>query len=450
MTRPTKRAGDELNLSTFQPKHLELLRMGADPSVRNILAAGGIRSGKTIALMSSTFLRALRAPGSIHGIFHAQRNVCKRNLFDGTFPETLEILLPGWYSSLKADKRGFVDLSDLEVTLPNGSKFMFLGLDDPEKIRGLRFNTILLNEANQVDFQTVSTLRGRLSQETPTLGGGVLETKMFFDLNPTTKTSWDYQVFVEGVVPGERKPIPNHATNYRWISINAIDNAPNLPASLFEDFEAMTEAQRRRDEFGLWAEDNPNALFNAKTIGRKTIDPDDCVEVVVSIDPAGTANASSDSTGIIVAGKCENGSYYVLEDATMKAKPDVWLTKAEELRVKYDANWIVSEKDYARDILVELAARVIPDAPIKYVESRGRKKRLRAEPIAALYEKGLVNHVGRYADLETQMVEFDSPGFKGSPDRVDALVYALQHLSGVETGPSKFATGKAVGFWTVA
>ena len=395
--------------------------------------------------MTTVFLRALRAPGSIHGIFHAQRNVCKRNLFDGTFPETLEILLPGWFSSLKVDKRGYVDLSDLEITLPNGSKFMFLGLDDPEKIRGLRFNTILLNEANQVDFQTVSTLRGRLSQETPTLDGSVLETKMLFDLNPTIKSSWDYQVFVEGVVPGEGKAIPNHATNYRWISINAVDNAPNLPASLFEDFEAMTEAQRRRDEFGLWAEDNPNALFDATKIGRKTIDPDECIEIVVSVDPAGTSNSNSDATGIIVAGKGDDGLYYVIEDATMKAKPDVWLNRAEELRLKYDARWIISEKDYARDILEELAARVIPNAPIKYVESRGRKKRLRAEPIAALYEKGLVNHSARMSELETQMVEFDSPGFKGSPDRVDALVYALQHLSGVADAPLKVTSGRALG-----
>ncbi len=243
-------------------------------------------------------MRALRAPGSTHGFFDSTFNSCKRNLFQGTFPEALDIVLPGWFADLRSDPAHYVNLTDHTITLPNGSKFMFLGLDDPDKVRGLKFSTILLNEANFVDYMTVMTLRGRLSENIATIDGGRLETKMLFDLNPTVKTSWDYQVFVEGVVPGEGKPIPRHAETYRYLTINAIDNKSNLPASLFEDFESMTAAQRLRDEHGMWSEDNPNALFDLSTIARRHADPEDMARLVVAIDPAGTVDRRGKRTPI--------------------------------------------------------------------------------------------------------------------------------------------------------
>lgn len=450
--KKNKANGVELNFSTFQPKHLQLMQWAADPTIRSILAAGGVRSGKTIALTTIMFMRALRAPGSTHGFFHATRDSCKRNLFETTFPETLEILLPGWWSSLKADPAHYVDLSDLQITLPNGSKFIFMGLDKADKVRGLKFSTIMLNEANFVDYKTVMTLRGRLSEEIKTIDGVKLETKMLFDLNPTFKSSWDYQLFVEQVVPGDRRPLTNPST-YRYLTINAIDNKPNLPASLFEEFEDMTEEQRRRDEFGMWSEDNPSALFDPKTIGRRHATPDDMEVMVVAIDPAGTSRKQSDHTGMIVAGKGFDGQYYVFEDATIKAKPNVWIMHSDKLREDYDCRWIISEKDYAQDILVDLISRTIPSAPVRYVSSRGLGKRLRAEPIAAMYERGLVNHVPNYINprmfhaLEQQMVEFDAPSFKGSPDRVDALVYALQFLSEQQSAPSPVHHYPTTGLW---
>ncbi|GAA0456670.1 MULTISPECIES: phage terminase large subunit [Sphingomonas] len=439
------------NISTFQPKHLQLFQWIADPTVRNILAAGGVRSGKTITEISGMFFRAMRAPGSTHGFFHAQRNICERNLFKTSFPETLDILMPGWYGDLKAAPENYVNQADLTVRLPNGSKFLFMGLDDPDKVRGLKFSTIMLNEANFVDYKTVMTLRGRLSESVATLGptgkqdGPPLETKMLFDLNPTFKSSWDYQVFVEGLVPGERRPIPNHDKTYRYLIINAIDNKPNLPESLFEDFESMTEEQRRRDEHGMWTEDNPHAMFNLATIQRAPFVLASLVEIVIAIDPAGTANKNSDSTGLIVAGRDAEGRLYVLEDATMKAKPDDWIAEAIRLRKKYDAKWILTEKNYGRDILESLLFRIAPNEPHKFVDAMGRGKQLRASPVATMYDRGRVTHARVFPELEQQMIEFDSPHFRGSPDRVDALVYALTHLSG-ERGAGPMRAYKLRGF----
>lgn len=439
--------------SSFARKHLQLIQLSEDPSVKFLMAAGGIRSGKSIALATILFRRALNAAGSQHAIFHAQGNVCYRNLFQLTIPETLDILLPGWFASLKAerDDRGapkYVRISDREIILPNGSKIMFLGLDDPDKIRGQQFSTIWVNEANQVDYNAIMTLQGRLSQSITTLDGGKLDTKFLIDLNPTVKSSWEYQVFVEGKVPGDGTPIPN-PSRYRHMIINAIDNAKNLPADYFETvFGGMSIDQRRRDEHGEWSEDNPNALFALRTIGRKTIDTLDLVEIIVAVDPAGSSHKKSDHTGIVVAGRDRDGVFYILEDATLRGKPEEWAQKAVDLYHKYEADWIVAEKNCGGEMVESVLRRATEggrDVPIKLVHA-SRGKKVRAEPIQVLYEKGRVNHVKVFADLEQQMIEFDSPGFKSSPDRVDALVWALTHLSGGERPAQPMRVQKLAGF----
>lgn len=434
------------NLSTFKPKHLDLIRLSTDPAIKFLMAAGGIRSGKSITLATIMFLRALKAPGSQHGIFHAQANVCFRNMFQLTFPETIDILLPGWYASLKNERENgapkHVRISDREIILPNGSKFMFLGLDDPDKIRGQQFSTIWVNEANQVDYNAIMTLQGRLSQSIDTIDGGKLDTKFLIDLNPTVKSSWEYQVFVQNQVPGDATPIPR-PERYAYRIINFADNADNLPPDYHETvFGGMSIAQRRRDEHGEWSEDNPNALFSLANIKRGTINTDMLSEIVVAVDPAGSSHKKSDSTGIIVCGRAPDGNFYVIADWTMKAKPEVWAQKVIDLYHEYDATWIVAEKNCGGDMVetVLRAATSGRDVPIKLVHASRNKKR-RAEPVQVLYTKGgghtkdggeigRVNHVKIFAHLEQEMIEFDSPGFKGSPDRLDALVWGLSHLSG--------------------
>ena len=452
------------NLSTFKPKHLELIGLAKHPKIKFLMAAGGIRSGKSITLATIMFLRALEAAGSQHAVFHAQANICYRNMFQLTFPETLEILLPGWYASLKdvRDKTGapkHIRISDREIILPNESKIMFLGLDDPDKIRGQQFSTIWVNEANQVDYQAIMTLQGRLSQAKETLDGGILDTKFLIDLNPTVKSSWEYQVFVEGLVPGDRTPIPN-SKRYKWVKINAADNKDNLPPDYFETvFGGMSIEQRRRDEHGEWSEDNPNALFSLANIKRGTIDPAELVEIIVAVDPAGSSHKNSDLTGIVVAGRARDGQYYVLEDATLKGKPEQWAQKAVDLYYQYEANSIVAEKNCGGEMVESVLRRSTDggrDVPIKLVHA-SRGKKIRAEPVQVLYTKGggysaagheigRVNHVQVFPHLEQQMIEFDAPGFKGSPDRVDALVWALTHLSGGDRPVGSLSIRKLPGF----
>lgn len=152
--------------------------------------------------------------------------------------------------------------------------------------------------------------------------------------------------------------------------------------------------------------------------------------IVVGIDPAGTANAKSDETGIIVIGVAEK-ALYVLEDLTGKYSPDTWIRKAYGAYEKWKADAIVVEKTYGQDITVQMleTSGLTDMARIVFVDDR-RGKALRADPIVALYEQGRVYHVGSRGDLldlEEEMTEW-VPGHGPSPNRVDALVHAAVDL----------------------
>jgi phage terminase large subunit-like protein len=157
------------------------------------------------------------------------------------------------------------------------------------------------------------------------------------------------------------------------------------------------------------------------------------VRIVVAIDPAATANQDSDETGIAVAGVDAKHDGYVLDDLTVKASPHGWASQAVAGYSKYLADRIVGEANNGGD-MVENTIRTLRDEsdrpigrdiPFTAVHA-SRGKQTRAEPISALYEQCRVHHVGSFPDMEDQMVSW-VPGEK-SPDRMDALVWALTEL----------------------
>lgn len=166
--------------------------------------------------------------------------------------------------------------------------------------------------------------------------------------------------------------------------------------------------------------------------------------IVVGVDPAGTANAKSDETGIVVVGIHEK-ALYVLADWTGKYSPEGWAKKSHDLYEEYKADAIVVEKTYGQDITMRvMETSGLSGARIIGADDR-RGKQIRAEPIVALYEKGRVYHVGAQGDLldlEEEMTEW-VPGHGPSPNRVDALVHAATEL-GKATLPSAFADPRTV------
>ena len=209
------------------------------------------------------------------------------------------------------------------------------------------------------------------------------------------------------------------------------ENADNLAEStlqmLKERYEGTTLG---RQELCAEVIDNmEGALWNNPTIDRARVrDYPDLQNLVVAIDPAVTAGADSDETGIVVVAKDGDGEYYVLEDKSGKYSPDQWGKVACDLFHKWDADRVIAEVNNGGDLVERLIRTVDHTVRFKSVHAT-RGKLVRAEPIAALYEQGKVHHVGVFPELESQMCTYTGDRPKPSPDRLDALVWGLSELS---------------------
>lgn len=177
--------------------------------------------------------------------------------------------------------------------------------------------------------------------------------------------------------------------------------------------------------------DVPGALWRLETIAAARLPLDaplpEFKRIVVACDPAVTTKKNSNETGIVVAAKGTNGHGYILADRSGKLTPLQWAQKLVDAYNQYDADRIVGEVNNGGD-LIETNIRAV-DASVSYRDVRAtRGKAVRAEPIAALYEQGKIHHVGTFGALEAQMTTWVPDGGLDSPDRMDALVWALTDL----------------------
>ena len=211
---------------------------------------------------------------------------------------------------------------------------------------------------------------------------------------------------------------------------STFDNAKNLAASALAELKLRYENTRlgRQELYGEILDNVEGALWTREMIETARVDTaPPLVRVVVAIDPAVTSAATSDETGIVAAGIGNNGDYYILSDKSLRASPDAWARQAVMLYHEYKADKIIAETNNGGDMVIMLLKQVDASVPTKKVTAT-RGKQLRAEPISSLYEQGRVHHVGYFADLEVQMCEW-TPLSNESPDRLDALVWALTELN---------------------
>jgi len=176
----------------------------------------------------------------------------------------------------------------------------------------------------------------------------------------------------------------------------------------------------------------PGALWSLSTIAktRENTAPD-LDRIVIALDPPTTSGPKSDACGIIVAG-VKDGRAYVLQDATLgRAAPEDWAARAVALFKDYNADCIIAEGNQGGEMVESVLRQIAPNLPIQRRHAR-RSKRARAEPVSHLYSRSLVSHVGRFDALEAQMCRMGSQTPQGkktkSPDRVDALVWAIDAL----------------------
>jgi phage terminase large subunit-like protein len=212
------------------------------------------------------------------------------------------------------------------------------------------------------------------------------------------------------------------------------ENRGNLAPAFLTQIVRRYEGTRlgRQELEAEILEDMPGALWQRGVIeAARTIRVPDLVRIVVAIDPAASSGEDSDETGIVVAGKDASGEGYVLADCSGRYSPAEWAKVAIAALRAHSGDRIVAEVNNGGE-MVEATLRMV-DAGVPYSAVRAaRGKVARAEPVAALYEQGRVHHLGTFAQLEDQMcgfaADFDRATAGFSPDRVDALVWALSEL----------------------
>ncbi len=211
---------------------------------------------------------------------------------------------------------------------------------------------------------------------------------------------------------------------------HTMENRANLAPPFLKRILERYEGTRlgRQELAGEILEDNPGALWQRAMIDqyRVTANPD-LIRVVIGVDPPGGAT----ECGIVAAGDAGNGHYYVLDDRSLQDTPDKW---AEAVLTGYNRNRadaIIGEANFGGDMVENTIKQAARTRNLVYrykAVQASRGKAVRAEPIVALYEQGRVHHVGNFPLLEDEMTEW-VPGESDSPNRVDALVWALTELT---------------------
>jgi phage terminase large subunit-like protein len=234
-------------------------------------------------------------------------------------------------------------------------------------------------------------------------------------------------------------------------------NRANLAPGYFEDIIAPYVGTRlgRQEIDGELLEDTPGALWNLSRLDALRVSQGPCAagsherapwkRVVVAVDPAVSCGEDSDETGIIVAAQGADDHYYVLADSSGRHPSTRWGALVISLYRQYQADRVVAEANNGGDLVKELLRTFDRALPVRLVHA-SRGKYVRAEPVSALYDQGRVHHVGTFAALEDQMAGF-TPDLdrdtQGSPDRVDALVWAITELM-LKNRPQKAATSRAL------
>jgi len=294
-------------------------------------------------------------------------------------------------------------------TLPNGSRIKGFSAEKPDRLRGPQHHGAWCDELAAWEYpETWDQLQFglRLGTHPQTV---------------VTTTPRPTKIIKELIKDPEN--IVTRGSTY--------ENADNLAASTLVTLQTKYADTRlgRQELFGEILDDNPGALWTRAMLESARVkDTPHLIRVVVGIDPAVTSGEDSDSTGIVVAGMTPDGHYYILADYTLKASPQVWAEKAVYAFELHKADRIIAETNNGGDLVVHLLQQVKNTIPVKKVTA-SRGKAVRAEPIAALSEQGKLHMVGYFPELEDELCEYEPGVSAKSPDRMDAMVWAVTELS---------------------
>lgn len=300
---------------------------------------------------------------------------------------------------------------------PNGAKATVLSGHDPEGLRGYQFDAVWVDEL-------AKWKRAKDSWQMLMLG-----LRLGDDPRACVTTTPRSTPMLRALLERPSTAM-THAPTYA--------NAANLARGFLEEVHEAFKGTRlgRQELDGALLDDVEGALWSSELIEATRVDAaPELDRIVVAVDPPVTGKAESDECGIVVAGVVAKGEtsdwqVYVLEDASVSAaSPMQWAEAAVAAFERHNADRLVAEVNQGGDLVQSVINQI--DPTISYTAVRAtRGKAARAEPVAALYEQKRVHHLPFMDLLEDQMAQMTTTGFEGqgSPDRVDALVWALTEL----------------------
>ena len=389
-------------------------QIAPDGAWRTWVIMGGRGAGKTRA--GAEWVR-----GQVEGAGPADAGRARRVALVGeTVDQVREVMVFGESGILACappDRRPVWEAGRKRLVWPNGAVAQVVSAHDPEGLRGPQFDAAWADELAKW---------------------------------PKAQETWDMLQFALRL--GERPQAVVTTTPRNVACLKAIlknpstvvthapteANKANLAASFLHEMEARYGGTRRGMEEleGLLLEDAEGALWTREMIARaQGAGSEGLTQVVVAVDPPASAGEGADECGILVVGARLEGPpqdwrAVVLEDATVQGKGAAdWAAVAVEAFRRHGADRMVAEVNMGGDLVGAVIRQQDPFLPLRMVRA-SKGKAARAEPIAALYEQGRVGHLPGLGRLEAQMAQMTRGGFvgQGSPDRVDALVWALTDL----------------------
>ena len=381
---------------------------------RTWVILGGRGAGKTRA--GAEWVRS-----EVEGSLPLAPGRCKRVALVGeTMDQVREVMIFGDSGILACspdDRRPVWEASRKRLVWPNGAVAQVFSASNPESLRGPQFDAAWVDEL----------AKWKLAEET----WDMLQFGLRLGENPRQViTTTPRNVDVLKKILDTPSTVSTHAPTEA--------NRAYLAKSFLEEVRARYAGSRmgRQELDGVMLADAEGALWTSAQLEAMRVEKaPEMARIVVAIDPPVTGHKGSDECGILVVGADTDGApgdwrAVVLEDTTIAAaSPSEWAQAALDAMTRHGGDKLVAEVNQGGDMVESVIRQIDPLVPFKAVRA-SKGKVARAEPVAALYEQGRVKHVPGLIQLEDQMCRITAQGYegKGSPDRVDALVWALHEL----------------------
>lgn len=312
--------------------------------------------------------------------------------------------------------------SKRRLTWPNGSIATLFSADEPERLRGPQYHWAICDELASWRYPEAWDLL-------------MLGLRLGMHPRCAVATTPKPIKLLKRIVADSRTHVTRGST---------YENKPNLAASFFNQIVTQYEGTRlgRQEINAEILDDMPGALWQREQLDNLRVSSvPQFTRICVALDPAATSSTDADEAGIVVCGLGTDGQGYVLDDVSLRGTPHEWATAAVAAYHRHNATVMVAESNQGGE-MVSLTINTIDNAPPVKLIHASLGKIARAEPISGLYEQGRAHHVGFFSQLEDEMCSYVA-GAK-SPNRLDALVYALTELmlqGGDAFGEANYSTG---------